>query len=131
MPSPTETDVLVVGSGAAGLPVAIKLAETRHVTVLTKFDSTGSSTNRAQGGIAAVTEPDDSFGLHAADTIQCGAGLCDPAIVHFVVERGSRTVQNLMSMGMQFDTSNNKLHWRRKVAILTIVFCTSRMPQDT
>ena len=71
-----QHDVLVVGSGIAGLSFALKAASHRRVAVVTKKDRTESNTNYAQGGIAAVMAGDDSFELHVRDTLDAGAGLC-------------------------------------------------------
>ena len=80
-----QTDVLVLGSGAAGLTAAINLAATRRVTVIAKGALSGGSTNWAQGGIAAVMEPGDTFESHVEDTIVAGAGLNNRQAVEFVV----------------------------------------------
>src|SRR5690606_35088639 len=80
------TDVVVVGSGIAGLTTALHLREAgRHVTVVTKVNVDDGSTRWAQGGIAAVLDPNDSPAAHAADTHAAGAGLCDPAAVEILV----------------------------------------------
>ena len=70
-------DVLIVGAGAAGLAAALRIADRTRVLVLSKDGIEGGSTNRAQGGIAAVMHPRDSVARHVRDTIQAGAGLCD------------------------------------------------------
>ena len=114
MISPTETDVLVIGGGAAGLAVAIRLAKHARVTILSKYDSSGSTTNRAQGGIAAVTESNDSFASHVADTIQAGAGLCDHAIVQQIVESAPQAINQLIELGMKFDSVGDQLHLTRE-----------------
>jgi L-aspartate oxidase len=82
------TDVLVIGGGIAGLTAALSLAPVARVTVLCKGDVEAGSSHWAQGGIASVTDPDDSFSDHVADTCDAGAGLCDPEVVEFIVERG-------------------------------------------
>ena len=105
-----ETDVLVIGSGAAGLASAINLPPHFNVLVLSKEDVTAGSTNRAQGGIAAVTDADDSIDSHYTDTLMAGAGLCDPKAVRFVVERGASAVSDLIEMGLQFDLDESDLH---------------------
>ena len=105
-----ETDVLVIGCGAAGLATAIHLPSHLNVLVLSKEDMKAGSTNRAQGGIAAVTDPSDSTDSHFTDTLMAGAGLCDPDAVRFVVDRGAFAVKDLIEMGLQFDRDQSDLH---------------------
>ena len=81
-----QCDVLVVGSGAAGLTTALQLADTLKVTVLSKSALTEGSTFYAQGGIAAVFDKNDSIESHIEDTLIAGAGLCDPEAVKFTTE---------------------------------------------
>ncbi|MEV6493228.1 L-aspartate oxidase [Actinoplanes sp. NPDC051633] len=106
-PSPgwTETtDVLVVGSGVAGLTAALHLREQGlHVTVVTKVNIDDGSTRWAQGGIAAVLDPLDTPAAHAFDTEVAGVGLCDPAAVRVLVEEGPARVRELMRIGAAFD----------------------------
>ena len=98
------TDVVVVGSGIAGLAVALHLREAGlHVTVVTKVNIHDGSTRWAQGGIAAVLDPADSAAAHAADTIVAGAGLCDPAAVDFLVREGPERIRELIRWGAGFD----------------------------
>ena len=80
-----STDVLIIGGGAAGLAAALGLADRARVTVLCKGDITNASSHWAQGGIAAVSMPEDSFASHVADTIEAGAGLCDKDLVELTV----------------------------------------------
>ncbi len=97
------TDFVIVGSGIAGLRAAIALAPAGRVLILTKADPSESNTGYAQGGIAAAVGDDDSAGLHAADTLRAGDGLCDEAAVRVLVEEGIRYVRELVAMGTRFD----------------------------
>jgi L-aspartate oxidase len=97
------TDVLVIGSGIAGLMYAIKVAEKGTVALVTKKEAMDSSTNLAQGGIASVFGRDDSFGLHIDDTLASGDGLCDRDAVERVVKEGPARINELMEMGVRFN----------------------------
>ena len=81
-------DILVVGSGIAGLTFALKVAEQCKVAVVTKKEKVETSTNYAQGGIASVLSPDDSFDLHIQDTLSSGDGLCHSDVVEMVIKEG-------------------------------------------
>jgi len=96
------TDYLVIGSGIAGLSFALQAAESGKVVVVTKKDKMEGSTNYAQGGIASVFDPEDSFDLHVKDTLQSGDGLSHEDIVKDVVHEGPRRIQELISMGVHF-----------------------------
>ncbi len=100
-------DVVIVGSGAAGLTAALKLAPHMRVAVLSKGEMSGGSTRWAQGGIAAVLEATDSIQSHIDDTLVAGAGLCDEEAVRFVVERGRDAIEGLINLGVEFDKSNS------------------------
>ena len=97
-----KTDYLVIGSGIAGLSFALKAAETGTVAIITKKESQESNTNYAQGGIASVLSPEDSFDLHVRDTLTAGAGLCRRDVVDLVVEEGPRMVRELIDWGVEF-----------------------------
>lgn len=103
-------DVVIVGSGAAGLTAALKLAPSQRVAVLSKGEISGGSTRWAQGGIAAVLEATDSIESHIDDTLVAGAGLCDKEAVKYVVERGRDAIESLISLGVAFDKSDNSRH---------------------
>ena len=99
-----RSDVLVVGSGAAGLAAAIEAADSgAHVIVLCKGGVDDTNTRFAQGGIAASVGRDDSPDFHAADTVKVGYGLCDPGVVDELTGRAGDTVDWLLKMGTQFD----------------------------
>ncbi len=97
-------DVLIIGSGAAGLSLALRLAEHSSVTVLSKGPISEGSTFYAQGGIAAVFDETDSIESHVEDTLIAGAGLCDRHAVTFVASNARSCVQWLIDQGVLFDT---------------------------
>src|SRR5918995_7473602 len=99
-----RTDVVVVGSGIAGLTCALHLREAGlHVTVVTKVNIDDGSTRWAQGGVAAVLDPLDSPEAHARDTQIAGVGLCDPAAVDVTVTEGPARIADLIHLGTEFD----------------------------
>jgi len=97
------TDVLVIGSGIAGLTFALKLAPKARVLLVTKKERAASSTNYAKGGIASVLGTDDTFDLHVQDTLIAGAGLCHAKAVEVLVTEGPARVLELMEWGANFD----------------------------
>jgi L-aspartate oxidase len=98
------TDVVIVGSGVAGLTAALHLREAGlHVTVVTKVNIDDGSTRWAQGGIAAVLDPLDTPAAHAEDTLVAGVGLGDPAAVEVLVTEGPARVRELIRLGAEFD----------------------------
>lgn len=97
-----QSDYLVIGSGVAGLYFAIKAAEHGSVTLVTKKEARESNTSYAQGGIASVTDGDDSAEMHVRDTLAAGAGLCDPAAVEVGVTEGPALVEELIDLGTRF-----------------------------
>ena len=96
-------DVVVIGSGAAGLTAALNLAGRFRVAVLAKGGLSEGSTNWAQGGIAAVLEPGDTFESHVEDTMIAGAGLNDRRTVEFVVEHAPAAIERLAELGVPFN----------------------------
>ena len=94
-------DFVIVGSGIAGLRAAVELAPAGDIVVITKADPSESNTEYAQGGIAAAIGPDDSPGLHAADTLKAGDGLCDERAVRVLVEEGPRYTRELLPFSMR------------------------------
>ncbi|MDD1610262.1 MAG: L-aspartate oxidase [Methylococcaceae bacterium] len=113
-------DVLIIGSGGAGLSLALKLAEQSiRVAVLSKFALTAGSTYYAQGGISAVFDAEDSIESHIDDTLDAGAGLCDPNIVRLTVTHGKRSINWLREQGVVFTEEEStdgeiKLHLNRE-----------------
>ena len=101
-----ESDFLVIGGGIAGLQFAIKAAEFGQVTVLVKKGLTESSSNYAQGGIAAVSSKDDSFEDHFKDTMAAGAYLCHGDVVQMVISEGPACIDELIRQGVEFTTRN-------------------------
>ncbi|KAA3626343.1 MAG: L-aspartate oxidase [Proteobacteria bacterium] len=95
-------DVLVIGSGAAGLTLALRLGGALRIAVLSKGPLTEGSTFYAQGGVAAVIDEADSIESHIADTLDAGAGLCDPDAVRFTVGRGREAIEWLIAEGVPF-----------------------------
>ena len=109
-----RADVLIIGSGAAGLATALHLADRAKVTVLSKDALRGGSTNRAQGGVAAVTAPDDSFEAHVADTMAAGAGLCVESAVRMTVAKAPQAIEHVVGLGLEFDRADNAPHLTRE-----------------
>ncbi len=104
-----QTDFLIIGSGIAGLSLALNLAGHGRVAVITKKALEDSNTNYAQGGVASALGDDDSFDLHIADTLACGAGLCRRDIVEMVVRDGPARIRDLESLGVAFTTAQGRI----------------------
>lgn len=102
-----QYDVLVIGSGAAGLTLALNLAQQAKVAVLSKNEINLGSTWFAQGGIAAVLDDQDSIDAHVADTLVAGGGLCHEDAVRFTVERSKDAIQWLINQGVNFTKENS------------------------
>jgi len=103
------TDVLVLGSGVAGLNAAIEASRTASVLIVTKARLEDGCTNEAQGGIAVALAPDDSPNDHFEDTMEAGAGLCDPEAVRILTGEGPERVNDLIRLGAQFDRRGSEL----------------------
>jgi len=102
VPNQQQHDVLIIGSGAAGLSLALKLADNANVAVLSKESLSEGATLYAQGGVSAVLDEKDSIESHVQDTLMTGSGLCDPEIVRFVVERAHKSIDWLVKLGVNF-----------------------------
>jgi L-aspartate oxidase len=113
-PSQYAFDVLIVGSGLAGLTAALRLAPTHRVAVLTKRAMSDGSSAWAQGGIAAVLAEGDTFDSHVQDTLVAGAGLSDPAATRFVVEHSPESITWLRELGVPFSQEDGHLHLTRE-----------------
>lgn len=108
-------DYLIIGSGAAGLMAAHRLAEHGQVFLINKVNVSDSNTWQAQGGIAgAIVDKHDSITAHIEDTLQAGVGLCHEDVVREIVESGHQIIEELLNLGTPFDQENGKLHLTRE-----------------
>ena len=101
-----KTDFLIVGSGIAGLSLALKLAAHGKVLIITKSNEDESNTKYAQGGLAVVVNKADSFDKHIQDTLIAGDGLCNQQIVEMVIKEGPERIQEMIDYGTHFDKTN-------------------------
>lgn len=106
---PNQFDIIVVGSGAAGLYASLCLPPHLHVGLVTKDNLESGSSPWAQGGIAAAIYPPDTPQLHLEDTLQAGAGLCDRQAVQFLVDHAAEAITFLVNLGVDFDRTGEKL----------------------
>jgi L-aspartate oxidase len=113
---PMHPDYVVVGAGVAGLRAAIELARGGNVLVIAKDSLRESSSEYAQGGIAAALSDDDEVALHEHDTLLAGDGLCDPEAVRILVEHGPEAIEELIGWGAEFDRDGSKLAFAREGA---------------
>ena len=111
-----QVDVLILGGGIAGTRAAIELAPAGKVLVLTKDELYESSTEYAQGGIAAALGEDDEVRLHLDDTLRAGDGLCREKAVQILVSEGPQQIEQLIAWGMRFDRNGSKLAFTREGA---------------
>ncbi|MCA6085123.1 L-aspartate oxidase [Candidatus Endomicrobiellum agilis] len=102
-----KSDYLIIGSGIAGLSLALKASKSGSVSLITKKKLFDSATGKAQGGIACVTDKSDSFEAHARDTMVSGAGLCNEKMVEKMVAEGPERIRELISLGVEFTKKNN------------------------
>ncbi|ABE49123.1 L-aspartate oxidase [Methylobacillus flagellatus] len=111
-----QYDVLIIGSGLAGLTLALKVGASKKVCLISKRSINDGSSNWAQGGIAAVLADDDSTEAHIQDTLIAGAGLCDAAVTRLVAEHGRETVEWLIAEGVPFtrEDDNSGFHLTRE-----------------
>ena len=107
MPSDDILDVLVLGSGAAGLSLALRLPPAARIAVVAKRDMSEGNTLYAQGGISAVLDAGDSIESHVRDTLAAGVDLCDEATVRLVVERGPANIRWLQQQGTHFTLTSD------------------------
>src|SRR5690242_8951428 len=112
----SEIDFLVIGAGVAGLRAAIELAPAGRVLVLAKREVTDSSTQYAQGGIAAALSDEDEISLHLQDTLNAGDGLCNPEAARVLVEDAPERMEELIQWGTEFDPEGTKLTFGREGA---------------
>ncbi|MFM9835716.1 MAG: L-aspartate oxidase [Methylophilaceae bacterium] len=111
-----QFDILIIGSGLAGLTLALQVADSKNVCLVSKREITDSASSWAQGGIAAVLNSEDSIEAHIHDTLIAGAGLCDVAITRMVAEQGRSAVEWLIKQGVGFtrEADNSALHLTRE-----------------
>ena len=109
-----NSQFLVVGSGLAGLSFALKATKLGDVTILTKNTLLESNSTHAQGGIAAVISPEDSYRSHIEDTLRLGKGLCNREAVELMVKRAPEEVQWLIDLGVDFDRTDGDLDLRKE-----------------
>lgn len=107
-------DVLVIGSGAAGLGLALSLDSSAKIAIVTKGPLSAGASPRAQGGIASVMSQEDSHHSHIQDTLTVGAGLCDKEIVEFTVKNAKSAIEWLIEQGVQFSVEAKDFHLSRE-----------------
>lgn len=129
----TSADVLIIGSGAAGLYAALSLDPAKKVLVLNKSDIKHSNSMYAQGGIAAVIEPNplyDDPKQHYEDTLTAGAGLCDKKAVKVLVEEAWENIEKLIELGVPFDRKDGDILLTREGGTGRTAFFTAAAMQQ-
>src|SRR5262249_13706944 len=114
LPEFTHPDFLVIGAGVAGMRAAIELAQAGTVLIVAKDSLQESSSEYAQGGIAAALSDDDEVSLHEQDTLLAGDGLSNPAAVRTLVEDGPAAIEELIAWGAEFDRDGSTLLFARE-----------------
>ncbi len=114
MCSPTQFDVLIIGSGAAGLTAALHLPQDLSIGLVSKTHLGAGASAWAQGGVAAVVDLDDSIEAHIQDTLDAGAGLCQQDRVAQIISKGQQAMQWLIDQGVPFTTEGEQLHLTRE-----------------
>ena len=126
-----KTDILVIGTGIAGLSYALKVAEKKKVVILTKAEAEDTSTSLAQGGIAAVMYNPDTYDKHIADTMKAGDDLSDPEIVKITIEESTERVKELIAWGwISIKMPAENTTSQKRVDTRSSGFCTTKMPLD-
>lgn len=108
------TDILVIGSGIAGMRAALEVPRHLRVHIVTKDSPEQSNSNYAQGGVASVLSPEDTFENHIDDTLVAGAGLCDQAVVERVIREAPQQIEDLIRYGTEFDQEDGRLALTRE-----------------
>ena len=98
-----KTDILIIGSGIAGLNFALESSKFYNVTLITKKKINDSNTEKAQGGMASVLSKDDSFEKHIKDTLKAGDGICNKKAVELVVKNSPNQIKKLLDLGLKFE----------------------------
>ncbi len=104
---PQHFDTLIIGSGLAGLTLALQIADQKKVCIVSKRKMNNSASSWAQGGIATVLNSEDTIDAHVADTLDAGAGLCDAEITRMVAEHGREAIEWLINLGVEFTREEN------------------------
>ena len=111
------TDVLIIGSGVAGIRSALEASETSLVTLITKDDFTASATYHAQGGIAIAQPPEDSPERHYEDSMRVGCGMNAPDTLRLLVDEGPECLRELLAWGLPLDRTGGRTHFEIERAV--------------